>query len=181
MKPPGGNLARSGLRRGETRLARTGYSSFAPRQPWSNAVPLLAGETQGNGKSAARTKAGSGTGETFPPAVAALIDARDPWCVHCGSPDNLHRHHRRIRGIGGDGRDHTNCACNGVRVCAAEHAWIHDTEAGRREAEAEGRIIPRPVLEPWTVSVLVHLADGGVRKFPTCDGRWVDDLSEVAA
>jgi hypothetical protein len=179
VKPPGGNLARSGLRRGETRLARTGYSSFAPRQPRSNAVPLLAGETQGKGKSAARTKCGSGTGETFPPAVAALIDARDPWCVHCGSPDNLHRHHRRIKGIGGDPREHTHCACDGLRLCSACHEWAHTT--GRREAEAEGLIIPRATLEPWTVSVLVHLADGGVRKFPTCDGRWVDDLSEVAA
>ena len=55
--------------------------------------------------------------ESFPPAVAALLAARDPWCVHCGSPYDLQNHHRRIRGIGGDSRPHTHCACNGVRLC----------------------------------------------------------------
>ena len=132
------------------------------------------------GKSAARTGGGSGTGETFPPAVAALIDARDPWCVHCGSPDNLQRHHRRIKGHGGDPRPHTQCACNGVRLCLLCHVpWAH--EAGRREAEAEGLIIPRSVLEPWTVSVLVHTADGGQTKYPSCTGEWLDYVPEAGA
>jgi hypothetical protein len=121
--------------------------------------------------------------ETFPPDVATLIAARCPWCVLCGSPRGLHAHHRRIKGSGGDPRPHTDCACNGVLLCWRDHARIHDTDEGRRLAEAEGLIIPRATSEPWTESVLVHLEEdrGGVRKFPTCDGRWVDDLSEVAA
>lgn len=119
----------------------------------------------------------------FPPGVLALLAERDPWCVYCGSPYGLQNHHRRIRGIGGDGRDHAHCACNGVRLCAANHAWIHDTAVGRNTAEAEGLIIPRSTLEPWTESVLVHLEDdrGGMRKYPTCDGRWADEPEELAA
>lgn len=131
------------------------------------------------GKSAARTGGGSGTGETFPPAVAALIDARDPWCVHCGSPDNLHRHHRRIKGIGGDPREHTHCACDGLRLCGACHEWAHTT--GRREAEAEGLIIPRVTAFPGSVSVLVHTADGGMQKYPSCTGEWLDYVPEAGA
>jgi len=128
------------------------------------------------GKNAARTggRASSARGESFPPAVAALLDARDPWCVHCGSPSGLQRHHRRIRGYGGDPRPHTSCACVGVRLCRSCHEWAHSGD-GRREAEAEGLIIPRAVTEPWTERVLVHTADGGLAKFPTCDGQWADE------
>jgi hypothetical protein len=132
------------------------------------------------GKTATAT-AGHGRRESFPPAVAALIDARDPWCVHCGSADGLHRHHRRIKGTGGDPRPHTDCACNGVRLCWLCHSWAH--QEGRGDAEAEGLIIPRATAEPRRESVLVHLeADsGGMRKFPTCDGRWLDKQPERRA
>lgn len=121
--------------------------------------------------------------ETFPPAVAALIAARDPWCVLCGSPRGLHLHHRRIRGIGGDPRPHADCACNGVRICARDHARIHDTGEGRVLAEAEGLIIPRVTALPGSLSVLVHLEDdrGGMEKWPSCDGRWLDEPQELAA
>jgi len=177
-------LARtSRLERGKPLTARTGLTRTAGL-PSVSAGRVQEG-AKPKGKSAATRRAVTAPrrDESFPPDVAALIDARDPWCIHCGSPRDLQRHHRRIRGIGGDGRDHTHCACNGVRVCAAEHAWIHDTAEGRREAEAEGLIIPRSTLEPWTLAVLVHLEEdrGGQHKYPTCDGRWADDLSEVAA
>jgi len=114
--------------------------------------------------------------EAFSPAVAALLDARDRWCVLCGTASGLHRHHRRIRGHGGDPRPHTDCACVGVRICWRDHARIHDTAAGRRLAQAEGLIIPRATVLPGTVSVLVHLeADaGGLQQWPSCDGRWLD-------
>jgi hypothetical protein len=117
----------------------------------------------------------SGRPHSFPPAVAALLDARDPWCIYCGSPRDLQRHHRRLKGIGGDGRDHTQCACNGVRLCADHHAWAH-SGIGQKEARDEGLIVPRSTLEPFRASVLVHLeADsGGLLKYPSCDGRWLD-------
>jgi hypothetical protein len=134
----------------------------------------------GKGKSAAGKGSGSGRAESFPPAVAALIDARDLWCVFCGSPFNLEHHHRRLKGQGGDPRPHTQCACNGVLLCHDHHMWMHSGH-GRRTAAAEGLIIPRATAEPWTESVLVHLEGGGVQKYPTCDGRWIDDLSELAA
>ena len=121
--------------------------------------------------------------ETFPPLVAAQITARDPWCVLDGSPRGLHLHHRRVRGIGGDPRPHADCACNGVRLCSACHARIHDTAEGRVLAEAEGLIIPRVTAYPGSLSVLVHLEDdaGGPEMWPTCDGRWLDCRPELAA
>jgi hypothetical protein len=113
--------------------------------------------------------------------VAALIDARDQWCVKCGTPYNLHRHHRRIKGIGGDGRDHTDCACNGVRLCLEHHEWAHSAK-GRREAEAEGLIIPRSETAPWRRTLMVHTeADSGFTGYPTCDGGWVFEAPEGAA
>jgi hypothetical protein len=118
----------------------------------------------------------AGHRETFPPEVAALITARDPWCVLCGSPRGLHLHHRRIKGAGGDPRPCTDCTCNGVRICWRDHARIHDTDEGRVLAEAEGLIIPRATVAPGSVSVLVHLAGdaGGLQKWPSCDGDWLD-------
>jgi len=114
--------------------------------------------------------------------VAALLAERDPWCVYCGSPFNLQNHHRRLKGIGGDGRDHTQCACNGVRLCADHHAWAH-SGIGQNEARDEGLIIPRATTEPWTLSVLVHLEDdrGGMRKWPSCSGGWLDYMPESGA
>jgi hypothetical protein len=112
----------------------------------------------------------------FPPKVAALIDARDPWCIRCGATKGLQRHHRRIRGHGGDPRPHTDCACVGVRLCGFCHSRVHDSGEGRREAEAEGLIIPRSTVLPGTESVLIHLPGGsGVQKWPTCDGQWADE------
>ena len=129
----------------------------------------------GTVKSAATGKArtASGRAESFPPAVAALIDARDQWCVKCGSPYDLHRHHRRIKGIGGDPRPHTDCSCNGVLLCLEHHEWAHSGK-GRLEAEAEGLIIPRSETAPWRQGVMVHTAaDSEFTGYPTCDGNWV--------
>lgn len=120
--------------------------------------------------------------KSFPKDVAALLAERDPWCVHCGSPFDLELHHRRLKGIGGDSRPCTQCSCNGVRLCRPCHAWAHSGD-GRREAGAEGLIVLRSIIEPGTASVLVHLEDdrGGVRKYPSCDGDWLDEAPEVAA
>ena len=141
-----------------------------------------AAEGRATGAATKKATGGSGRRESFPPAVAALIDARDPWCIHCGSPRDLQRHHRRIKGIGGDPRPHTDCSCVGVRICLACHDWAHSSK-GRREAGAEGLIIPRSTVRPWTLGVLVHLEDdrGGLLKYPSCDGRWLDAAEVMAA
>lgn len=142
--------------------------------PWSRAVrPVGAGS--GKGKSAAAREGGPGRAGSFPAAVAALIDARDPWCVHCGSSDGLQRHHRRGKGHGGDPRPHTDCACNGVRLCWVCHSWAHTS--GRIKAEAEGLIIPRAAVLPFTLSFLFHAEEdgSGICVWPTCDGGWVFD------
>lgn len=166
-------MRRTALPQRTAPLART---STLARAPWSPAIPLLSGT--GKTRSAPRTRSRA---ESFPPAVAALLAARDPWCVHCGSPRDLQNHHRRIRGIGGDGRDHTHCACNGVRLCVLCHVpWAHT--AGRREAEAEGVIIPRSEAEPWRQPLMVHTAaDSGMTIYLTCDGRYVTEPQELAA
>jgi hypothetical protein len=114
--------------------------------------------------------------------VAALIDARDQWCVKCGSPYDLHRHHRRIKGQGGDSRPHTDCPCNAVVLCLAHHAWVHSGD-GRREAEAEGFIIPRSETRPWMRPVMVRTeeeSDSGFTAWPTCDGAYLTEAPEGA-
>jgi hypothetical protein len=112
--------------------------------------------------------------------VAALIDARDRWCVKCGTPYNLHRHHRRIKGQGGDPRPHTDCPCNAVLLCLEHHEWAHSGK-GRSEAEAEGLIIPRSETRPWTRQVKVHTEDdSGFTGWPTCEGGWVFQAPEGA-
>ena len=152
---------------------------FPPRT-----VPFEGGRTPLARKRPSPVSSGTASGrhESFPPAVAALIDARDPWCIHCGTPFGLQRHHRRIKGVGGDTRPHTGCACNGVRICLACHDWAHSGK-GRSEAEDEGLIIPRATVQPWTLAVLVHLEDdtGGQLKYPSCDGRWLDYVPERGA
>ena len=178
---------RTPLRSDPQRTAEWVQASRTPIVRTSGLPRVSAGRLEAAGagivKSAAR-KGGagsSGRAESFPPDVAALIDARDPWCVHCGSPDDLQRHHRRLKGSGGDPRPHTQCACNGVRLCPRCHlVWAH--REGRLEAEAEGIIIPRATKEPGTVSVLVHTLDGGMAKYPHCDGTYQDyPPEEVAA
>jgi hypothetical protein len=48
--------------------------------------------------------------ESFPRAVCRLVDRRETrlygirCCIHCGTSHGLHRHHRRIKGGGGDPR-----------------------------------------------------------------------------
>jgi hypothetical protein len=151
------------------------------RTPWARSVPGIAmqraecitGSRTGNppaaesrvkGAAAKRAAGSSGRRESFPPAVAALIDARDPWCIHCGSPRDLQRQ------------------CNSARICRTCHEWVHSGK-GRREAEAEGLIIPRSTTEPYRKSVLVHTPEdgGGMQQYPLCDGTYADEQPGLVA
>jgi hypothetical protein len=203
VKPPGGNLARSGLRRGETRLARTGfrpgpgYSSFAPRQPWSNAVPLLAGETQGKGKSAARTGGGSGgliapAPPEFTPRVKLLVRRRagrgdifDALCEACGAWLGEHGgefQHRAARGAGGCRDAVINGPANAALLCGSAllRTGCHGA-CERRSAhmgmDAAGFWLEHgttPDYDPRRVPVLLHGRDGGLKVWLAADGRGDD-------
>lgn len=121
------------------------------------------------------------SGNTIPPKVCEQVDERDGrQCVKCGSRRNLHRHHRRLKGSGGDTGPHTDCACNIVTLCDACHYWAHVLD--RKSAEGEGLILPRSTREPWRHGVMVHSeADAGATKWPTCDGDYTDEPEELAA
>ena len=117
--------------------------------------------------------------DTIPPKARGLVAVRDSLdgvqlCVLCGMPGVLHCHHRRLKGIGGDLRDHANCPCNLVSLCEGCHYWAH--VIGRYSAQAEGFIVPGAVLFPGEISVLVHGKDdaGGTEAWPTCSGEWSD-------
>lgn len=93
-----------------------------------------------------------------------LVKARDRFrCVRCLVPaPNGHWHHRRTRLV----RDeHQHCPCNGVWLCPACHAWVHQHPAEAREA---GLIVYRSVSEPATVPVTTPL---GLRVHD-CGGEW---------
>ena len=123
--------------------------------------------------SARRTLRPRARQDTIPPKARALVTARDPWCVRCGTPGALHVHHRRLKGQGGDPRAHTDCPCNLARLCHRCHGEVHGPD--RREAEAAGYIVPGETVLPGSVSVLVATADGGLEKYASCDGRWLDE------
>ena len=64
----------------------------------------------------------------------ALIRARDgDRCARCGSPRDLHVHHRIARSQGG--RDYCE---NLITLCPKDHAWAH---AHPHEARAEGLLL----------------------------------------
>jgi hypothetical protein len=123
------------------------------------------------------------SGNTIPGRVCKQVDQRDGrQCVKCGRGENLHRHHRRIKGQGGDPRPHTDCACNLVLLCQACHYWAHVLD--RPAAEAEGLILPRSTAEPWKRGVMVHTGieeDSGATRWPLCDGRYINAPRELAA
>jgi hypothetical protein len=124
------------------------------------------------------------SGNTIPGRVCKQVDKRDGrQCVKCGSHRGVHRHHRRLKGQGGDLRPHTDCACNLVLLCSVCHYWAHVLD--RPAAEPEGLILPRSTVEPWKHGVMVHGeaeadANSGMTRWPTCEGEYADEM-ELAA
>jgi hypothetical protein len=119
----------------------------------------------------AKAKPAAAGYEGFPQPVRLAAIARDfGACLHCGYDRTLEVHHKRIKGMGGDSRAHTDCLCNALTLCRACHQWAHRE---RREAKAKGFVVPRGTLLPGSVSVMIHGAGGGgSTMFATCDGLW---------
>jgi len=133
--------------------------------------------------SAKRVAAGPpqrGPAKGFPEAIRkAAIERDHGHCIACGDDRALHVHHRRIKGMGGDSRAHTDCLCNAATLCHLCHLFVH---AQRREAEAQGFVVPRTTKLPGSISVMVHGAGGdGNSLFPTCDGQWSTSPGQVSA
>ena len=120
--------------------------------------------------------------ESFPRLIRlAAIERDGGHCLRCGDDRCLDVHHRRIKGMGGDPRPHTDCLCNAATLChfACHLGWAHRE---RTEAEAEGFVVPNSTLLPGSVSVMVHGAGGGGSAlFPTCTGMWVSNAPKGVA
>jgi hypothetical protein len=95
----------------------------------------------------------------FHSEVRGLIRERaNNRCEICGMTKyNMQIHHRRPRGMGGDGRATTNVVSNGLLLCAQCHRMV---ERERATAYDQGWLVHQSV-EPWTVPV---------RRF---DGWWL--------
>jgi len=108
--------------------------------------------------------------DPFPPAVAKLLDARDEHCQRCGKEGRLERHHRRAKASGGSGaRAHTQCACNGVKLCRGCHRWVHVHPADAREA---GWIVRQSVSQPGSIPMTPWHTASWNRWYPLCEGGW---------
>ena len=107
--------------------------------------------------------------DPFPPVVAAQLDKRDEHCQRCGRGGRLERHHRRGKHMGGSkGRAHTQCACNGLRLCRTCHRWVHEHVLA---AVAHGWIVKQSVPLPAREGVTRCLfVDDGV---PVLDPQWL--------
>jgi len=98
--------------------------------------------------------------------AAALLLARDSWCVHCGSTRGLRPWLRQEHG------EHQGCACGWVLLCPRCRDLAAAEPLG--EAADEGLVISDTAIAPYLVAVLVHLEGdrGGLRLWPQCDGTW---------
>ena len=121
--------------------------------------------------------------DPFPPVVAAQLDLRDEFCQRCGRGGRLERHHRRLKQSGGSkGREHTQCACNGLRLCRTCHAYVH---AHVTESRDHGWIVLQSEPFPFRRGVNRRIVIGNAvsdfldPQWPTCDGRWVHSPQEA--
>jgi 5-methylcytosine-specific restriction enzyme A len=114
----------------------------------------------------------------FPALVRDVLDMRDRLCCQrCAGTRDIHRHHRRPKGMGGSRDEHAQCTCNGLLACGPCHAWIH---AHPRLAEAQGFIVSQSVQVPGSVGVMRFAeSGGGATQWPTCDGEWAESAAEA--
>lgn len=105
-------------------------------------------------------------------ARTMVWDRDDVQCARCAYVTySAQIHHRRIKGMGGDPREHTDCPCNLIVLCPGCHEWAHVLD--RPAAEAQGFIIPSVTTTPGLEPVLRYGRDRAA--WPTCDGRWVHE------
>jgi hypothetical protein len=153
-------------------------SALKTRTPLKRGKPLA--QVSAKRAAAGTPKRKPAKPEGFPEAIRKAALERDHGhCIACGDDRALHVHHRRIKGMGGDSRAHTDCLCNAATLCHLCHLFVH---AQRREAEAQGFIVPRRTKLPGSISVMVHGAGGdGSALFPACDGQWSTSPGQVSA
>lgn len=111
--------------------------------------------------------------DPFPPTVAAQLDRRDEHCQRCGRGGRLERHHRRAKHMGGSkGRAHTQCACNGLRLCRTCHRWVHENVT---EATDHGWIVKQAVVLPAKAGVTrcIGVAMEDWAPVPVLDPQWL--------
>lgn len=182
----GGGVNRAEMRRCGKQYATEAeaFRSKAGQKPGAEVTECRCGKVHLTFPPAARMDGKprvSVSGNTIPPKVCRQVDKRDGrLCVNCGSAQSVHRHHRRIKGQGGDTRPHTDCACNIVPLCAMCHFWAHVLDV--TAAKAKGLILPRATTEPWKHGVMVlSEAGNGATRWPLCDGEYADEPQEMAA
>ena len=108
---------------------------------------------------------------TRPPRkTRLLVYERDGYqCAACATQHWLQVPHRRIKGMGGDKRDHTDCPCNLVTLCLGCHQDAHDD---RLWAEEQGYVVSRETPLPAEHGIMRHGGSGGVTSWPDCQGGW---------
>ena len=103
------------------------------------------------------------------------VRQRDGWaCVRCGVRGGVQFsvHHRRPRGAGGSRDPHTDCPCNLLTLCMADHGWV---ESRRADALAQGWLV-RQGQSPSMVPVATR--DGTL--YLDCDGGMSAEIGATA-
>jgi hypothetical protein len=188
MKPAGGNLQRTELRRtgGLARTSGLTRTASLPRTPWKPAVPYLAAQ----GKSAARTRSSRTTSRRTAnsgptPKVRALVLERDGYRCACGCRQSIlgQRYslgHRLRASQGGKA-----VPSNLLTFLGWGGEECHGRIDSRRDPcdEANGMTV-RSFMDPKQVRVTIVREDGSkARKYAWDDGTWRDkpEPAEVAA
>jgi len=104
------------------------------------------------------------------PSIRKQLEARDPWCWHCGEHNDLIIHHRRNRGMGGTkGKqaEITNGLQNLIRVCQQYNFEMESNATVAASANGWGHKLPMwgdldmPVFDCTRFTWYVLTTDGG--------------------
>lgn len=116
----------------------------------------------------------------FSTATAQLLRQRAGGiCERCRAARDVHSHHRRPRGAGGDRSQTTNSAANGLRLCLACHDWV---ESHRCKAIELGLLVSR-YADPETTPVYLFTPFGEGWWLLSPDGSyaWADAPAQDSA